>query len=58
MKQINYKPMKYCKGCTYPEIAVNIKFDEKGYSSTYKSFKAWQSITNEEWKRRKRLNIT
>ena len=22
--------MKYCKGCTYPEVAVNIKFDEKG----------------------------
>ena len=31
MKIINHRPMKYCKGCTYPEIAVNIKFDENGY---------------------------
>ncbi len=55
MKIINRKPMKYCKGCTYPEIAVNIKFDEKGYSSTYKSFHAWQNISSKEWKKRKKI---
>ena len=53
MKIINHKPMKYCKGCTYPEVAVNIKFDEKGYSSTYKSFHAWQNISSKEWKKEK-----
>ena len=47
--------MKYCKGCTYPEVAVNIKFDEKGYSSTYKSFHAWQNISSKEWKKRKKI---
>ena len=47
--------MKYCKGCTYPEIAVNIKFDENGYSSTYKSFHAWQNISDKDWKKRKKI---
>ena len=55
MKIDNKKPMKYCKGCTYPEIAVNIKFERDGYSSTYKTFKAWESISNEEWKKRKKV---
>lgn len=54
MKIKNIKPMKYCKGCTYPEVAANVKFDNKGYSSTYNTFKVWEKITSQEWKFRKK----
>lgn len=47
--------MRYCKICTYPESAVNVTIDEKGYSSTYKTFKAWQNISNQEWTRRRKV---
>ena len=44
MKKVSYKPMRYCKGCTYPEVALNAKFDSNGYSSTYLTHKSWQNI--------------
>ena len=47
--------MRYCKICTYPESAVNVSIDEEGYSSTYKTFKAWQNISNKEWTRRRKV---
>jgi len=51
----NYKPMRYCKGCTYPEIAVNTKFDKNGFSSVYHTHKAWQKITKNDWQKRKKI---
>jgi len=51
----NLKPMIYCKGCTYPETAVNVKFDKNGFSSIYHTHKAWQNIKKEEWKKRKKI---
>ena len=47
--------MRYCKICTYPESAVNITIDEKGYSSTFKTFKAWQNIKKTEWEKRRKI---
>ena len=47
--------MRYCKVCTYPESAVNVTIDENGYSSTYKTFKAWQKISEKEWIRRRKV---
>ena len=47
--------MRYCKICTYPESAVNVTIDEEGYSSTYKTFKAWQNINDQEWTRRRKV---
>jgi len=47
--------MRYCKICTYPESAVNITIDEKGYSSTFKTFKAWQNIKKTEWEKRGKI---
>ena len=52
---INYKPMEYCKGCTYPKVAVNVKFDRNGFSSIYHTHKAWQNIKKEEWRKRKKV---
>ena len=47
--------MKYCRGCTYPDISVNVSFDQKGYSSTYNTFKAWESIKKSDWDKRKKV---
>ena len=47
--------MRYCKICTYPESAVNMTIDENGFSSTYKTFKAWQSISATDWNKRKKV---
>ena len=47
--------MTYCKGCTYPKVAVNVKFDKNGFSSIYHTHKAWQNIKKEEWKKRKKI---
>lgn len=55
MKEKIIKQMKYCRGCTYPEIAVNSKFDNDGFSSVFKTHKAWQKIKPEEWKRRRKV---
>ena len=51
----NKKPMRYCKGCTYPEIAVNVSFDKSGYSSTYNTFHSWETIPNKVWMKRKKV---
>ncbi len=51
----NKKPMRYCKGCTYPEIAVNVSFDKNGYSSTYNTFHSWETIPNKVWMKRKKV---
>ena len=55
MKKVSYKPMRYCKGCTYPEVALNAKFDSNGYSSTYLTHKSWQNIKKNEWDKRKKI---
>jgi N-acetyl sugar amidotransferase len=47
--------MRYCKICTYPESAVNITIDENGYSSTYKTFKAWENISKSDWNKRRKV---
>lgn len=52
---INYKPMTYCKACTYPKVAVNVRFDKNGLSSIYHTHKAWQDIKKNEWKKRKKI---
>lgn len=52
---INYKPMTYCKACTYPKVAVNVRFDKNGFSSIYHTHKAWQNIKKDEWKKRKKI---
>ena len=52
---INYKPMQYCLGSTYPKSAVNISFDDMGYSSTYHTFHAWESISKKQWEKRKKV---
>ena len=52
---MNYKPMIYCKACTYPKVAVNVRFDKNGFSSIYHTHKAWQNIKKDEWKKRKKI---
>ena len=55
MKKVIYKPMQYCKGCTYPEVALNTRFDKNGYSSTFHTHVAWQNIKKDEWNQRKKI---
>ena len=55
MKKVIYKPMQYCKGCTYPEVALNTRFDKNGYSSTFHTHVAWQNIKKDEWNKRKKI---
>ena len=54
-KIISKKPMRYCMGCTYPEIAVNVSFDENGFSSTHNTFRAWEGIKKKNWDLRKKV---
>lgn len=55
MKKLNYKKMRYCKGCTYPEVAINSRFDKNGFSSIYHTHQAWQKIKKNEWNKRKKV---
>ncbi len=45
--------MKYCKRCVYPEIAVNLSFDEEGICSSCRTFEKYKSFSKELWSERK-----
>lgn len=46
--------MKYCKECVYPEIAVNINFDEDGICTSCKTFKKFKSLSKDHWRKREK----
>lgn len=46
--------MKYCKRCVYPEIAVNLNFDEEGICSSCRVFEKFKQLGPEFWEKRKK----
>ena len=44
--------MKYCNRCTYPEIAVNLQFDEEGICSSCRVFEEFSALDESLWQRR------
>ena len=47
--------MKYCTRCVYPEIAVNLNFDDKGVCSSCKTAEKFNSLTEEFWEKRRKI---
>ncbi len=45
--------MHYCKRCVYPEIAVNLSFDEEGICSACRAHEKYEQLTPEFWAKRK-----
>ncbi len=45
--------MKYCKRCVYPEVAVNLYIDEEGICSSCRTFDKFQTLSEEDWAKRK-----
>lgn len=45
--------MKYCKRCVYPEIAVNLSFDEKGICSSCRAFEKSSVLSEDFWTQRR-----
>lgn len=46
--------MRYCKRCVYPEISVNMCFDEQGICSACRVFEKLTSLSETFWKERKK----
>ena len=46
--------MNYCKKCTYPFATVNLNIDDDGICSSCKTFKAFEKISEDFWKIRKK----
>ena len=44
--------MNYCKKCVYPEIAVNLNFDDSGICYSCLLFEEIKKISNSDWKKR------
>ena len=46
--------MRYCKRCLYPEVAVNLLFDDEGICSSCRVFEKCEALTPEFWQERKK----
>jgi N-acetyl sugar amidotransferase len=46
--------MRYCKRCVYPEIAVNVLFDQEGICSACRVAEEFDALTSEYWEERER----
>ncbi|MDP3920146.1 MAG: N-acetyl sugar amidotransferase [Candidatus Omnitrophota bacterium] len=46
--------MRYCKRCVYPEVAVNLYFDEDGICSACRTFEKFEALTDDFWIERKK----
>ena len=44
--------MRYCKECVYPEIAVNLNFDDDGICTSCKTFKKFKNLSDDHWNKR------
>ena len=44
--------MKYCSRCVYPEIAVNLNFNNDGVCSSCLTFEKMESYDEKFWKAR------
>lgn len=44
--------MRYCNRCTYPEIAVNLQFDDDDICTSCRVFEQFEAIDEEVWKKR------
>lgn len=44
--------MRYCSRCTYPEIAVNLQFDDNDVCTSCQVFEQFEAIDPEIWKKR------
>lgn len=49
------RPTTYCSRCTYPQVAVNLNFDEEGICSSCRAFEAFEALTPEFWSERRAL---
>ncbi len=45
--------MKYCKRCVYPQVAVNLHFDEEGICSSCRTFEKFQALSDDHWNKRR-----
>ena len=41
--------IKYCSRCVYPDIAVNLSFDEEGICSSCRVFEQVEKISEQTW---------
>jgi N-acetyl sugar amidotransferase len=48
-------PMKYCKRCVYPCMAVNLSMDEEGICTSCRAAVAFENMTPEFWRKRREL---
>jgi len=44
--------MRYCNRCTYPEIAVNLQFDDDDICTSCRVFEQFEALDDELWKKR------
>ncbi len=44
--------MRYCKRCVYPEVAVNVIFDDEGVCSACRVAEEFNKLSPEFWKER------
>lgn len=45
--------MRYCSRCTYPEIAVNLQFDEEGVCTSCRVHEEFEALDESLWAKRK-----
>ena len=46
--------MRYCKRCVYPEVAVNVIFDDEGVCSACRVAEEFSKLSPEFWKEREK----
>ena len=46
--------MNYCNYCVYPEIAVNLNFDENNKCSSCRTFEKFKQLPKQFWEKRKK----